>query len=229
MSSKFESNSEAILVSNSAINPNPDVNLNYVPIVVEQTQFGERSYDIFSRMLKDRIIFLTGPVNDGMSSIVTAQLLLLDQVNPGKDIYLYINSPGGSVSAGLAMYDTMKYLQSDVVTICIGLAASMGAFLLTGGTRGKRLALPNSEIMIHQPSGGAEGQATDMRIQIEHMDKIKLRLNRLMAENSGQELDKITRDMERDFWMSAEEALAYGLIDSVVKSKRDVPNLILTK
>jgi ATP-dependent Clp protease protease subunit len=175
-------------------------------------------------MLQDRIIFLNGEVNDGLSSIVVAQLLWLDS-RETKDIYLYINSPGGSVSAGLAMYDTMKYIKSDVITICTGLAASMGAFLLTGGTRGKRIALPNSKIMIHQPSGGARGQATDMLITVQDIMETKNRLNRIMAANTGQSLDKITQDMERDFWMTVEEALAYGIIDSIVESKREIEGL----
>jgi ATP-dependent Clp protease protease subunit len=197
---------------------------NYVPVVLESDGRGERSYDLFSRMLKDRIIFLNGEVNDGLSSIVVAQLLWLDSKET-KDIYLYINSPGGSVSAGLAMYDTMKYIKSDVITICVGLAASMGAFLLTGGTHGKRIALPNSKIMIHQPSGGARGQATDIMITAKDIQETKDRLNRIMAANSRQPLEKITSDMERDFFMTAEEALAYGLIDSIVESKREAEGL----
>jgi len=198
---------------------------NYVPVVLESDGRGERSYDLFSRMLKDRIIFLNGEVNDALSSIVVAQLLWLDS-RETKDIYLYINSPGGSVSAGLAMYDTMKYIKSDVITICMGLAASMGAFLLTGGTRGKRIALPNSKIMIHQPSGGARGQATDIMITAKDIQETKDRLNRIMAANTGQSLEKITADMERDFFMTAEDALAYGLIDSIFESKRETEGLI---
>jgi ATP-dependent Clp protease protease subunit len=209
--------------SESEVEPS-EVKASYVPVVLESDGRGERSYDLFSRMLQDRIIFLNGEVNDGLSSIVVAQLLWLDS-RETKDIYLYINSPGGSVSAGLAMYDTMKYIKSDVITICTGLAASMGAFLLTGGTRGKRIALPNSKIMIHQPSGGARGQATDMLITVQDIMETKNRLNRIMAANTGQSLDKITQDMERDFWMTVEEALAYGIIDSIVESKREIEGL----
>lgn len=198
---------------------------NLVPVVLEQVAGGERSYDLFSRMLKDSIIFLNGEVNDALSSIVTAELLWLDSIET-KDIYLYINSPGGSVTSGLAMYDTMKYIKSDVITICMGLAASMGAFLLTGGTQGKRLSLPNTKIMIHQPSGGARGQATDIMITAKDIQETKERLNRIMSANSGQPLEKITADMERDFYMSAEEALAYGLIDSIVESKRAVEGFV---
>jgi ATP-dependent Clp protease protease subunit len=190
-----------------------------VPYVIEQTNRGERSYDIFSRLLNDRIIMLTDEVNDTTSSLVVAQLLYLEGQDPAKDISLYINSPGGSVTAGLAIYDTMQYIKCDVSTICIGLAASMGAFLLTAGAKGKRYALPNSDIMIHQPSGGTQGQATDIKIQAEHMLHIKKRLNEIFAERTGQPLDVIMRDTERDNFMTAEEAVKYGLIDKVITSR----------
>ena len=187
-----------------------------VPYVVEQTGQGERSYDIYSRLLKDRIIFLGEEVNDATASLVVAQLLFLESEDPTKDIYLYINSPGGSVSAGLAIYDTMRYIKCDVSTICLGMAASMGAFLLAGGTKGKRFALPNAEIMIHQPSGGAQGQATDIKIVSDHIIATRKRLNEHLAANTGQPLSVIEVDTERDNYMSAEEAKAYGLIDSVI-------------
>ena len=187
-----------------------------VPMVVDQTNKGERSYDIYSRLLKDRIIFLGEQVNDTTASLVVAQLLFLAAEDPDKDISLYINSPGGSVTAGLAIYDTMQYIKPDVSTICIGLAASMGAFLLAGGAKGKRYALPNAEIMIHQPLGGARGQATDMQIQVEQILKIKNKLNQMLSENTGQSLETIKDDTERDNYMSAEEAKAYGLIDNVI-------------
>ena len=187
-----------------------------IPMVVEQTSRGERSYDIYSRLLNDRIIFLADEVNDQTASLVVAQLLFLEAQDPDKDISLYINSPGGSVTAGLAIYDTMQYIKCDVSTICVGMAASMGAFLLSAGAKGKRIALPNAEIMIHQPSGGTQGQATDMQIQVERMLKIKDRLNRILAENTGKPLETICRDTERDNFMSAEEACSYGLIDKVI-------------
>ena len=190
-----------------------------VPMVIEQTSRGERSYDIYSRLLKDRIIFLEDQVDDITANLVVAQLLFLEPEDPGKDINLYINSPGGSVSAGLAIYDTMHYVKCDVSTICIGMAASMGAFLLSGGTKGKRFALPNAEILIHQPLGGAQGQATDIEIAARHILQTKQRLNRYLAENTGQPLEVIAADTERDHWMSAEEAKAYGLIDEVVTTR----------
>lgn len=193
--------------------------MSLVPYVIEQTSRGERSYDIYSRLLKERIIFLGEEVNDVTASIIIAQLLFLESEDPGKDIQIYINSPGGSVSAGFAIYDTMKYIKCDISTICIGMAASMGAFLLAGGTKGKRFALPNSQIMIHQPSGGARGQATDIKIVAENILKIKERLNKILAENTGQPLDVIEIDTERDFYMSAEEAKKYGLIDGVITNR----------
>ena len=190
-----------------------------VPTVVEQTGRGERAYDIYSRLLKDRIIFLGDEVNDATAGLVVAQLLFLEAEDPDKDIHLYINSPGGSVTAGMAIYDTMQYIKPDVSTICIGLAASMGAFLLTAGAKGKRFALPNSEIMIHQPLGGAKGQATDVEIHAKWLLKTKDKLNKLLAENSGQPLEKIQMDTERDNFMSAEEAKEYGLVDEVIINK----------
>lgn len=190
--------------------------MSLVPMVVDQTNAGERSYDIYSRLLKDRIIFLGEEVNDTTASLVVAQLLFLAAEDPDKDISLYINSPGGSVTAGLAIYDTMQYIKPDVSTICIGLAASMGAFLLAGGAKGKRYSLPNAEIMIHQPLGGARGQATDMQIQVEQILKIKSKLNQMLSENTGQPLETIKNDTERDNYMSAEEAKIYGLIDNVI-------------
>ena len=193
--------------------------MSLVPYVVEQTSRGERNYDIYSRLLKDRIIFLGEEVNDVTASLVVAQLLFLESEDPGRDIQLYINSPGGSVTAGLAIYDTMQYVKCDVSTICIGMTASMGAFLLSGGAKGKRLALPNAEIMIHQPSGGAQGQATEINIVAEHILKIRKKLNTILAENTGQPLEIIERDTERDNYMSAEEAKAYGLIDSVITNR----------
>ena len=190
--------------------------MSLVPYVIEQTSRGERSYDIYSRLLKDRIIFLGEEVTDVSANLIVAQLLFLEAEDPGKDIHLYINSPGGSVSAGLAIYDTMRYIKCDVSTICLGMAASMGAFLLAGGTKGKRFALPNAEIMIHQPSGGAQGQATDIKIVSDHIIATRKRLNEHMAANTGQPLSVIEVDTERDNYMSAEEAKAYGLIDSVI-------------
>ena len=193
--------------------------MSLVPYVIEQTSRGERSYDIYSRLLKERIIFLGEEVNDASASIVVAQLLFLEAEDPEKDIHLYINSPGGSVTAGMAIYDTMQYIKCDVETICIGMAASMGAFLLAGGTKGKRLALPNAEIMIHQPSGGAQGQATEIQIAAEHILKTRQKLNQILAENTGQPLDVIRIDTERDNFMSAEEAKEYGLIDQVIERR----------
>ena len=193
--------------------------MSLVPYVVEQTSRGERTYDIYSRLLKDRIIFLGEEVNDASASIVVAQLLFLEAEDPEKDIHLYINSPGGSVTAGMAIYDTMQYIKCDVETICIGMAASMGAFLLAGGTKGKRLALPNAEIMIHQPSGGARGQATEIQIAAEHILRTRQKLNQILADNTGQPFDVIARDTERDNFMSAEEAKAYGLVDEVIKRR----------
>ena len=190
--------------------------MSLVPYVIEQTSRGERSYDIYSRLLKDRIIFLGEEVTDVSANLIVAQLLFLEAEDPGKDIHLYINSPGGSVSAGLAIYDTMRYIKCDVSTICLGMAASMGAVLLAGGTKGKRFALPNAEIMIHQPSGGAQGQATDIKIVSDHIIATRKRLNEHLAANTGQPLSVIEVDTERDNYMSAEEAKAYGLIDSVI-------------
>lgn len=193
--------------------------MSLVPYVIEQTSRGERSYDIYSRLLKDRIIFLGEEVSDVSASLIVAQLLFLEAEDPGKDISLYINSPGGSVTAGMAIYDTMQFIKSDVSTICIGLAASMGAFLLAGGKKGKRFALPNSEIMIHQPSGGAKGQATDIKIVAENILKTKKKLNEILAANTGKPLDVIEADTERDYFMSAEEAVQYGIVDSIITSR----------
>ncbi len=192
--------------------------MSYVPIVIEQTNRGERSYDIYSRLLKDRIVFLDGEVNDHSASIIIAELLFLEAEDPDRDIMLYINSPGGSVTSGFAIYDTMQYIRCDVSTICVGMAASMGAFLLAAGQKGKRKALPNAEIMIHQPSGGAQGQATDVAIVAEQIIKTKAKLNRILAERTGQPLEKIAADVERDHYMDAEEAKAYGLVDEIVLS-----------
>lgn len=193
--------------------------MSLVPMVVEQTSRGERSYDIYSRLLKERIIFLGDEVNDVTASLVVAQLLFLEAEDPDKDINLYINSPGGSVSSGFAIYDTMQYIKPDVSTICVGMAASMGAFLLAAGAKGKRFALPNSEIMIHQPSGGTQGQASDIKIHAEHIIKTRKKLNQILSERTGQPLENIERDTERDNFMSAEEAKAYGLIDEVITNK----------
>ena len=193
--------------------------MSFVPYVIEQTSRGERSYDIYSRLLNDRIIFLGEEVTDVSANLIVAQLLFLESEDPGKDIHMYINSPGGSVSAGLAIYDTMQYIKCDVSTICIGMAASMGAFLLAGGTKGKRMALPNSEIMIHQPSGGAQGQATEIKIVAEQILKTKRKLNEILAANTGKPLEHIEIDTERDNYMSAEEAKAYGLIDNVITNR----------
>jgi len=190
--------------------------MSLVPYVVEQTSRGERSYDIFSRLLNDRIVMLSEEVNDTTASLIVAQLLYLEAQDPDKDIQFYINSPGGSVSAGLAIYDTMQYIKPDVSTICVGMAASMGAFLLSSGAKGKRIALPNAEIMIHQPLGGSRGQATDIQIQAEQILKIKKKLNRILAENTGKPVETVTADCERDYYMTAEEAREYGLIDKVL-------------
>ena len=195
------------------------VEANLVPMVVEQNARGERAYDIYSRLLKERGIFLVGPVEDHMANLIVAQLLFLESENPDKDIHLYINSPGGSVTAGLSIYDTMQFIKPDVSTMCIGQAASMGAFLLTGGAKGKRFALPNSRMMIHQPSGGAQGQAADIEIQAKEILKLRQQLNEIMAEHTGRTFDEIAEDTERDRFMSAEEAQSYGLIDKVLSSR----------
>ena len=194
-------------------------NLGMVPIVIEQSGRGERAYDIYSRMLRERVIFLVGPVNDQTANLVVAQLLFLESENPDKDISLYINSPGGSVSAGLSIFDTMQFIKPDVSTLCMGLAASMGAFLLAAGAKGKRFALPNSRIMIHQPSGGAQGQATDIEIQAREILKLRENLNNILAERTGQPLEKVKGDSERDYFMSADAAKDYGLIDSVIAKR----------
>ena len=194
--------------------------MSLVPYVIEQTSRGEKSYDIYSRLLKDRIIFLGEEVTDVSANIVVAQLLFLEAEDPGKDIQLYINSPGGSVTAGMAIYDTMNYIKSDVSTICIGMAASMGAFLLSGGTKGKRFALPNAEIMIHQPSGGSRGMASDMKIVADQILKTKQKLNEILAKNTGKPIDVIERDTDRDNYMTAQEALEYGLIDSIIENRK---------
>ena len=193
--------------------------MNLVPMVVEQTNKGERSYDIFSRLLKDRIIFLGGPIDDVVANLVVAQLIFLEAEDPDKDIYLYINSPGGSVTAGMAIYDTMQYIKCDVSTICVGIGASMGAFLMAAGKKGKRKLLPNSEIMIHQPSGGAQGQATDISIVANHILRTKEKMNKILAERTGQPLKKVSADMERDYYMTAEEALSYGIVDEIIPPK----------
>ncbi|HHW58040.1 MAG TPA: ATP-dependent Clp endopeptidase proteolytic subunit ClpP [Clostridia bacterium] len=194
--------------------------MSLVPIVVEQTNRGERSYDIFSRLLKDRIVFLGEEINDTTASLVIAQLLFLEAEDPDKDIWLYINSPGGSITSGFAIYDTMQYIKPDVVTLCVGMAASMAAFLLAAGAKGKRFALPNSEIMIHQPLGGMQGQATDIKIHAERLLRLRDKLDRILAENTGQPIEKVKVDTERDFFMSAEEAKAYGIIDEVLIRKK---------
>ncbi|MBQ9481565.1 MAG: ATP-dependent Clp endopeptidase proteolytic subunit ClpP [Clostridia bacterium] len=190
-----------------------------IPSVIEQTNRGERAYDIYSRLLEDRIIFLTGEINDAVANTVVAQLVYLENKDPGKEISLYINSPGGSVTAGMAIYDTMNFISCDVCTICIGMAASMGAFLLSSGAKGKRFSLPNSEIMIHQPLGGAQGQASDIKIQAEHILKIRSKMNAILAENTGRSIEEIERDTDRDNYLSASEALTYGLIDKIIKNK----------
>ena len=193
--------------------------MSFVPYVIEQTSRGERSYDIFSRLLNDRIIMLNGEVNDASASVVIAQMLYLEGQDPDKDINFYINSPGGSVSAGMAIYDTMQYIKCDVSTICMGMAASMGAFLLSAGAKGKRLALPNSEIMIHQPLGGAKGQATEILIAAKHIERTRANSNRILSDNTGKPLDQIERDTERDNFMTANEALEYGLVDKVITKR----------
>ena len=193
--------------------------MSFIPYVVEQTSRGERSYDIFSRLLNDRIIFLGDEVNDTTASLVVAQLLFLEAQDPDKDIQMYINSPGGSVTAGMAIYDTMQYVKCDVSTICVGMAASMGAFLLSAGTKGKRYALPNAEIMIHQPSAGTQGQVTDMAIHLKRLEVIKKRLNTILAENTGKSVETVTADCERDNFMTADEAVEYGLIDKVIHNR----------
>ena len=196
-------------------------NYYFEPSVIEKTPYGERSYDVYSRLLKDRVVFLRGEVNEALANSIVAQLLFLEMEDPDADICLYINSPGGSIPAGMAIYDTMKFIKCDVSTICIGMAASMGAFLLAGGTKGKRMALPNAEIMIHQPLGGAQGQATDIEINAKHILKTKERMNRILAENTGKEYEVIAADTERDNWKTAEEAKEYGLIDMIITSHED--------
>ena len=194
----------------------PTIDNALVPMVVEQSSRGERSFDIYSRLLRERVIFMTGEVEDNMANLIVAQMLFLEAENPDKDIHLYINSPGGSVTAGMAIYDTMQYIKCDVSTICIGMAASMGAFLLSGGAKGKRFALPNAEIMIHQPSAGTQGQITDMAIHLKRLEIIKKRMNLILAENTGKPLEIVTADTERDNFMSAEDAVEYGLIDKII-------------
>lgn len=208
----------AAMHGDSSVTP---TGLGYVPIVVEQSGRGERSYDIYSRLLRERVIFFVGPVNDQSANLVVAQLLFLESENPGKDISLYINSPGGSVYAGMAIFDTMQFVKPDVSTLCTGLAASMGAFLLAAGAKGKRYALPNSRIMIHQPSGGAQGQASDIQIQAKEILSLRERLNNILAQNTGQPVERIAQDTERDNFMSAEDAASYGLIDKVLVSRTD--------
>jgi len=215
MSSQF-SDFYASLHGGAALAP---TGLGYVPMVVEQSGRGERAYDIYSRMLRERLIFFVGPVNDHTANLVVAQLLFLESENPDKDISLYINSPGGSVYAGMAIYDTMQFVKPDVSTLCTGIAASMGAFLLAAGTKGKRYTLPNSRIMIHQPSGGAQGQATDIQIQAREILDLRARLNAILAQNTGQPIDRIEVDTERDNFMSAEDALSYGLVDRIMVSR----------
>jgi ATP-dependent Clp protease, protease subunit len=195
------------------------VGLGMVPIVIEQSGRGERAYDIYSRLLRERIIFLVGPVNDGVANLVVAQMLFLESENPDKDIYLYINSPGGSVSAGLSIFDTMQFIKPDVSTMCMGMAASMGSFLLMAGAKGKRMALPNSRVMIHQPSGGAQGMASDIEIQAREIVKTREQLNRIYADRTGQPIERIAADMDRDTWMSPTEAKDYGLIDQVLEKR----------
>ena len=197
-----------------------DIKNQLVPMVVEQTPRGERAFDIYSRLLKERVIFITGPIEDHMANLVVAQLLFLEAENPEKDINIYINSPGGSVTSGMSIYDTMSYIKPDISTLCIGQASSMGAILLTGGTKGKRLALPNSRIMIHQPLGGFQGQATDIEIHAQEILKIRTKLNEILSQHSGKDIDKVSQDTERDNFMSGDEAVKYGLIDKVI-DKRD--------
>jgi ATP-dependent Clp protease protease subunit len=205
-------------------NNNKINSLGLVPMVVEQTARGERSYDIYSRLLKERLIFVVGPIEDQMANLIVAQLLFLESENPDKDIHLYINSPGGSVTAGLSIYDTMQFIKPDVSTMCVGQAASMGAFLLAGGAKGKRYCLPNARTMIHQPSGGAQGQATDIDIQAKEILIIRRRLNELMAQHTGQDLDTIERDTERDNFMNAQQSKEYGLVDEVVSNRQSAPS-----
>lgn len=195
--------------------------MSLVPIVIESTAKGERSFDIYSRLLRERIIYLNGPIDDHVAGLVIAQLIFLEAEDPDKDITLYINSPGGSITAGMGIYDTMQYVKPDVSTVCVGLAASMGSFLLAAGAKGKRFALPNAEIMIHQPLGGAQGQASDIEIQANRILKLKKKLNKILAENTGQKLSKITKDTDRDTWLDAEDAKAYGLIDDVIWKRKD--------
>ena len=197
--------------------------MNLVPMVVEQTNRGERAYDIFSRLLKERIIFITGPVEDGMATLVCAQLLFLESENPDKDIHIYINSPGGVVTAGLSIYDTMQFIKPDVATICVGQASSMGSFLLAAGAKGKRYCLPNSRVMIHQPSGGAQGQATDIQIQAREILFIRERLNKILSQHTGQPLERIERDVERDYFMTAEAAKEYGVVDNIIDKRPAAP------
>ena len=204
---------------NTMTSDNIESQMNLVPMVVEQTSRGERAYDIYSRLLKERVIFVVGPVDDYMANLVVAQLLFLESENPDKDISLYINSPGGVITSGMGIYDTMQFVKPDISTLCIGQAASMGAFLLAGGTKGKRYALPNSRVMIHQPSGGSQGQATDIDIQAKEILKIRAQINEIMAEHTGQSVEKIAEDTERDNFMSASEAADYGLIDSVIDKR----------
>ncbi len=194
--------------------------MNLVPVVIEKSQFGERAYDIYSRLLKDRIIFLGTPVDDTIANLIVAQLLFLESEDPKKDIQLYINSPGGSVSAGMAIYDTMRYVKPDVSTICVGMAASFGAFLLSGGAKGKRFALPNAKILLHQVMGGAEGQATDIDIQAREILRVKEQMNKILSENTGQPIERIEKDTDRDYYMTADEALSYGVIDYIIKPER---------
>lgn len=194
--------------------------MSLIPMVIEQTNRGERSYDLYSRLLKDRIIFLTGEINDDSANIVVGQLIFLEAEDPDKEIYLYINSPGGSITAGMAIYDTMQYVKCDVCTICIGMAASMGAFLLAAGEKGKRKALPNSEVMIHQPLGGAQGQATDIEIAAKRIISIKDKMNRILSERTGKDLEELKKDVERDHFLTAEEALDYGIIDEIIYPKK---------
>ena len=205
-------------MSHSGFEMDPQA-LGLVPMVIEQTSRGERSFDIYSRLLKERVIFIVGPIEDQMANLVVAQLLFLESENPDKDVHLYINSPGGSVTAGLSIYDTMKFIKADVSTMCIGQAASMGAFLLSGGTKGKRYILPNARTMIHQPSGGAQGQATDIEIQAKEILFLRERLNSLLADHTGQPIDVIERDTERDRFMSAEQSVEYGLVDEVISTR----------
>jgi len=195
---------------------------NFIPYVIEQTGTGERSYDLFSRLLKERIIFLGDQVTDASAELIVAQMLFLEGEDPDKDLQFYINSPGGSISAGMAIYDTMQFVKCDVSTICVGMAASMGSFLLAGGTKGKRYSLPHSEILIHQPLGGTEGQASDIAIQAAHMAAVKERMNRLLAQNTGQPYEKIVRDTDRDNWMTPEQALEYGLIDRIYTTRKEI-------